>query len=192
VFGAVVSLAWNEAVGQLWHTDAHLFGVAVRPARQRDLLAHEPWTFVAAAARTVGRDGWAWAKGLLTVGPSVAVWPTIAALAVLALLILLSLQRSACEPAGLGVAERVLLLVVFTMGSLLVMGAQYVYWSVPGADAIGGMRARFFVPLLVLLPIATGPRHGRWADPVTARVPLAVLAVPAYVALLATITLRMY
>jgi uncharacterized membrane protein len=73
-----------------------------------------------------------------------------------------------------------------------VLGAQYVYWSVPGADFIGGMQARFFVPLLVLVPVVVGPRRGGWARAETARLPLALLVVPVYVALLITITFRMY
>jgi uncharacterized membrane protein len=78
------------------------------------------------------------------------------------------------------------------VGCLLVLGAQYVYWSAPGADVVGGMQARFFVPLLVLVPVIVGPRRGSWARPATARLPLAVLLVPLYVALLITITFRMY
>ena len=72
------------------------------------------------------------------------------------------------------------------------LGAQYVYWSAPGADVVGGMQARFFVPLLVLVPVVVGPRRGRWAAPATARVPVIALLVPLYVALLVTITFRMY
>ena len=83
-------------------------------------------------------------------------------------------------------------MLVFVIGCLLVLGAQYVYWSVPGADVIGGMQARFFVPLLVLVPIAIGPRRRDWASPATARVPVGALLVPLYVALLVSITFRMY
>ncbi len=88
--------------------------------------------------------------------------------------------------------QRLLLVLVFVVGCLLVLGAQYVYWSAPGADVVGGMQARFFVPLLVLVPVVVGPRRGRWAAPATARVPVIALLVPLYVALLVTITFRMY
>jgi uncharacterized membrane protein len=190
--GVVGSVLWNEAVGGLWKTDAGLFGVAVDPARQRHLLLHEPWTFVAAAVRTSGQDLWDWGKGLITLGPSVAVWPTVGVLAALVVLALIAVQRSAHEPAGLDRAQRVLVLLVFGAGCLLVLGAQYVYWTAPGADVVGGMQARFFVPLLVLVPIAVGPRRGRWARADAATVPLPVLLVPVYVALLVTIAFRMH
>jgi len=192
VVGVVSSFVWNEVVGGLWRTDADLFGVAVDPDRQRSLLVREPWTFVAAAGRTVGEDLWDWGKGLITLGPSVAVWPAIAVVVTLVVLALVSVQRDAREPRGLDRAQRVLLVVVFVVGCLLMLGAQYVYWSVPGADVVGGMQARFFVPLLVLVPIVVGPRRGAWATPSVARVPLVALLVPLDVALLVSVTFRMY
>jgi uncharacterized membrane protein len=190
--GVVASLLWNEAVGGLWRTDADLFGVAVDPARQRSLLLHEPWNFPVTVVRTLGDELWNWGKGIVTLGPSVAVWPTVAVAAFLVVLALVSVQRTAREPAGLDTWQRVLLVLVFVVGCLLVLGAQYVYWSAPGADVVGGMQARFFVPLLVLVPVVVGPRRGRWAAPATARVPAIALLVPLYVALLVTITFRMY
>ena len=66
------------------------------------------------------------------------------------------------------------------------------YWSKPGADTVGGMQARFFVPLLVLLPLAVGPAPWRWARSDVARVPVAVAMVPVFVALGITIAFRMY
>jgi uncharacterized membrane protein len=192
VVGVLVSVLWNEAVGGLWRTDADLFGVAVDPDRQRSLLLHEPWTFGAAVVRTLGEDLWEWGKGLITLGPSVAVWPTVGVLAALVVLALVSVQRVDREPPSLEWTRRVLLSIVFVVGCVLVLGAQYVYWSVPGADVVGGMQARFFVPLLVLVPIVVGPRRGGWAAPAEARIPLTILLVPFYIALLVTITFRVY
>jgi uncharacterized membrane protein len=88
--------------------------------------------------------------------------------------------------------QRVLVVLVFVVGALLVLGAQYVYWSSPGADTVGGIQARFFVPLLVLIPIAVGPRRRTWARPERSRLPLAVLLVPIYALLVVTISFRMY
>jgi uncharacterized membrane protein len=82
--------------------------------------------------------------------------------------------------------------VVFVAGALLVLGAQYVYWSGVGSDRVGGIQARFFVPLLACLPIAAGPVGWRWACSQTARVPVAVAVVPVYLALAVTIAFRMY
>ncbi len=192
VLGALVSVAWNSAISDLWKTDAALFGVHVDPARQRHLLVTEPWTFAGAALRTVFDDAWQWAKQLVTTGASVAVWPAAAVVAALLVLSAVSLQRSRREPDGLAWSQRLVLGIVFVAGSLLVLGAQYVYWSAPGDDVVGGMRARFFVPLLVLLPIAVGPVPWRWARSATARVPVALAVVPIYVALAITIAYRMY
>jgi uncharacterized membrane protein len=129
---------------------------------------------------------------LITLGPSVAVWPALAIVVTLAVLALVSVQRGTREPRALVPSQRALLVIVFVVGCFLVLGAQYVYWSVPGANVVGGMQARFFVPLLVLVPIAVGPRHGAWATPTVARVPLVAFVPPLFVALLVSITFRMY
>ena len=155
VVGVIVSVLWNEAVGGLWRTDADFFGVGVDPARQRSLLLHEPWTFLVAAGRTVGEDLWDWGKGLITLGPSVrgaATWsPSWSCLRGVGA----RLGAARCPRAAAGSipCNAAPLVIVFVVGCLLVLGAQYVYWSVPGADVVGGMQARFFVPLLVLVPI---------------------------------------
>jgi uncharacterized membrane protein len=192
VLGVVASVLWNEAVGGLWRTDADLFGVPVDPARQRSILIHEPWTFLGAAVRTVSTDLGEWAKGVVTLGPSVAVWPAVGVGAALVVLALVSVQRTKSEPPDLEVLQRLLVVLVFVVGALLVLGAQYVYWSSPGADTVGGIQARFFVPLLVLIPIAVGPRRRTWARPERSRLPLAVLLVPIYALLVVTISFRMY
>jgi hypothetical protein len=193
VVGALVSLVWNSVVGGLWKSDAGLFGVQVDPARQRHLLVTEPWRFAGAVAHSVGDQWWHWAKALITVGGSVAIWPTAAALASLLLLGAISLQRTAREPdTGLAWSQRIILLVVFVIGALLVFGAQYVYWTTPGDNVVEGMQARFFVPLLVLLPVAVGPLPGRWARSATARVPLVLGLIPIYIAFAVTIAFRQY
>jgi len=192
IVGVLASVAWNEAVGGVWRTDAGMFGVAVDPARQRDLLVHRPWTFVGAVVHTVSSQLFDWVKGTITLGPSVAVWPAVGVVAALVLLALVSVQRAEREPRALDSSQRMLCALVAAVGSLMLLGAQYVYWSAPGDDTIGGMQARFFVPLLVLVPIALGPRRGRWANPRTATWPLVALLVPLYAVLLVTITFRMY
>ncbi len=192
VLGALVSVGWNRVVGNLWKTDASFFGVAVDPGRQRHLLVTRPWDFAGAAVTTVVDDGWHWAKQLFTMGPSVAVWPTVAVVAALLVWIAVSVQRATGDERGFVPSQRVLLVLVFVVGALLVLGAQYVYWSKPGADTVSGMQARFFVPLLVLLPLAAGPAPWRWARSDVARVPVAVAMVPVLVALGATIAFRMY
>ncbi len=192
VLGALVSVAWNSVVGDLWKTDAAFFGVHVNPTRQRHLLVTRPWDFAGAAVRTVADGAWDWTKQLFTMGPSVAVWPTVAVVASLLVMAAVSVQRARREPDGLAWSQRLVVAVVFVVGALLVLGAQYVYWSKPGADVVGGIQARFFVPLLVLLPIALGPAPWRWARAATARVPVALAVVPVYVALAVTIAFRMY
>jgi hypothetical protein len=66
-----------------------------------------------------------------------------------------------------------------------------VFWSAPGADRVGGMQARFFLPGLVLLPLAVGPIRARWAESRDAVFPLALLAIPVLVLFCASLTTRM-
>lgn len=192
VLGALVSLAWNNVVGGLWKTDAGLFGVEVDPERQRHLLVTEPWTFAGAVVHTMVDYVWDWSKSLITIGVSVSVWPTVAVAASLLVVGAVSLQRTGREPEGLAWSQRIILVIVFVIGALLVFGAQYVYWTTPGDNAVEGMQARFFVPLLVLVPIAVGTVPWRWARSTTARIPVALGLVPVYVALAVTIAFRMY
>lgn len=192
VLGGLVSVAWNSVVGDLWKTDAAFFGVHVDPDRQRHLLVTQPWDFAGAALHTVADETWYWAKQLFTMGPGVAVWPTVAVVVSGLVMVAVSLQRGRREPDALAWSQRIIALVVFAVGALLVLGAQYVYWSKPADDFVGGMQARFFVPLLVLLPVAVGPVPWRWARAATARVPVALAIVPVSIALGASIAFRMY
>ena len=58
-------------------------------------------------------------------------------------------------------------------GSALVLAGLYVYYTTPGDDTIGGVQARYFAPLLVLVPIAVGSVDVRWLRAHEARVPVA-------------------
>jgi hypothetical protein len=63
-----------------------------------------------------------------------------------------------------------------------------------GAGSCGEprMRTRFFVTLLVLIPIAIDPHRGSWGRPERSRLPLAVLLAPIFALLIVTISFRMY
>ena len=80
-------------------------------------------------------------------GPSVTHWPAALIGGALALFVVIALQRDAGEPRTLRWSQRGLVLLVFVMGTVLVFAANYVYWTTPGDDTIGGIQARYFVPL---------------------------------------------
>jgi uncharacterized membrane protein len=191
LLAGVVTLVWNAIVGGLWKTDAAMFGVAVDPERQRELLFGDPLHFVAVAGGTVVDSAWEWIRTYTAVGGSVTHWPAVVGVTGSVVLLLVALQ-SFREPPRLLVAPRVLLLVILGLVVLLTLVAQYVYWSAPGADRVSGMQARFFLPGLVLLPLAVGPIRTRWADSRTAVFPLALLLVPVLVLFCASLTFRMH
>jgi len=185
-----VTVVWNAIVGGLWKTDAAYFGVKVNPARQQHLLLTQPWKFAWAAVATTFDSAWEWVRTYTSVGPSVTHWPSIVGVTASLVLLLVALQARR-EPARFVVAQRVVLLVLLVLVVLLTLGAQYVYWSAPGADRVGGMQARFFLPGLVLLPLAVGPIRARWADSERATMPLALLLVPALGLFCASLAPRM-
>jgi uncharacterized membrane protein len=189
--GVVVSLVWNEIVGGLWRTDATLFGARPDPPARRHDLVTAPWHFAADAARTVPSQFWDWLKGLWGVGPSVTNWPGAVIVVAVVLFVLVSLQHDRDEPPPFGWLQRGLLLVVFVIGMTLVFAAIWIYWTTPGDDEIGGLQARYFVPLLVLLPLMVGTPRVRWLGAREARFPLAVLLVPFVVAFAASVAFRM-
>src|SRR5262249_20773054 len=153
-------------------------GIRPDPPPRRHELLTAPWHFVADSLRTIPDQFWSWLKGLFGVGPSVTHWPAVVIVFAVASFAVVSIQRDDGEPRALRWSQRGLLLFVFVVGMALVFAANYVYWTTPGDDTIGGIQARYFVPLLVLLPVAAGTPRVRWLDARVARVPVAVLLVP--------------
>ena len=88
--------------------------------------------------------------------------------------------------------ERGLVLVLFVIGMALVFAANYVYWTTPGDDTVNGIQARYFVPLLVLIPVMVGTPRARWLGAREARIPLSVLLVPFFVVFAVSVTAQMH
>jgi uncharacterized membrane protein len=82
--------------------------------------------------------------------------------------------------------------IVFLAGSLLIAVANYLYWTEPNSSQVGGIQPRYFMPLLVLLPVAIGSLPWKWADTGKARVPVSVLLVPSVIVFCTILTFRMY
>jgi uncharacterized membrane protein len=191
--GVVVSVAWNQAVGNLWKTDAGYFGVKVDSTYQNHRLTHAPWDFAADSVRTVFDQTLGWLKTLVDVGPSVTHWSWGLAMVIVAIYAAVSLQRNRREPeASLDWLQRVLVVLVLLVGLAGVIAANYVYWTSPGLDEVGGVQPRYLVPLMALIPVAIGPLGFRWARAATARLPLAVLLVPVLLVFVVSVTYRMY
>ena len=154
--GVVVTFVWNEIVGDLWRTDATFFGIRPDPpARKHDLFT-APWHFAADAVRTVPDQIGDWTRGLWGVGPSVTDMRDIVIVVAVVIFVLVSLQHDRDEPPPFSWLQRGLLLVVFVAGMTLVFAAIWIYWTTPGDDVITGIQARYFLPLLVLIPLMIG------------------------------------
>jgi uncharacterized membrane protein len=193
VLGIVVSVGWNKAVGNLWKTDAGYFGIKVDSTYQQHRLTHQPWDFAADTVRTVFDQTLGWLKSLVDVGPSVTHWSWALATVIVAIYAAVSIQRHRTEPdAALHWQQRVLIVLVLLVGLVGVIAANYVYWTTPGLDEVGGVQPRYLVPLLALIPVAIGPLHARWARAATARMPAAVLLVPVLLIFLVSVTYRMH
>ena len=193
VLGVLVSVAWNEAVGDLWKTDAGYFGIKADDATQKHELVHRPWDFGADLVRSVYHQIWDWVHTLVTVGRSVTNGPAILAVLTLVVYAAVSLQRDRTEaPDPLGWLQRGLVVLVLLAGVVLVAAANYLYWTEPGSSQIGGIQPRYFMPLVALVPVAIGGLPFRWARADRATVPLAVLLVPVLVVFCAIVTFRMY
>jgi uncharacterized membrane protein len=193
VLGVLVSVVWNEVVGDLWKTDAGYFGIKVDDAHQSHELVHRPWDFGVDLARSVYHQIWDWLHTLVTVGPSVTVGPAI--LAVLALLIYaaVSLQRDRTEaPDPLGWLQRGLVVLALLAGVVLVAAANYVYWTEPGSSQVGGIQPRYFMPLVALVPVAVGSLPFRWARADRSTLPVGVLLAPVLIVFCVIVTFRMY
>jgi uncharacterized membrane protein len=184
---------WNATVSDLWKTDAGYFGIKVDDAAQKHELLHQPWEFGADLARTVVHQLWYWLHTLVTVGGSVTSGPAILAVFGLAVYGVTSLLRHRTEaPVALDWWQRALVLVIFFTGCLLIAIPNYLYWTEPGASQVGGIQPRYFMPLVVLVPVAIGALPFRWADTGRARFPIPVLLVPGLLVFCVILTFRMY
>jgi uncharacterized membrane protein len=193
VIGVVVSLAWTAIIGNTWKTDAGYFNIRVDDVYQKHRLLTAPWDFAADTARAVFNQGLGWMKTEVAVGPSVTNWGWVLAVAVFAVYVLVSLQRDGREPTtGLHWLQRVLVVLVFVVGVVAIAAANYIYWTTPGKNEVGGIQPRYLVPLLPLVPVAIGGLDVRWARAATARIPVAVALVPALLVFLVSVTYRMY
>ncbi len=190
--GVLVSVVWNEIVGDLWRTDADYFGIIPDPPLRRHELLTAPWHFVADSIRTVPDDFWYWMKGLFGVGPSVTDWPGIVTGIAIVIFAVIAIQHDRDEPRSFRLIERGLVLLTFLLGVALVFAANYVYWTTPGDNTVNGVQARYFVPLLVLIPVMVGTPRARWLGAREARFPLALLLVPFFVVFAISVTARMH
>ena len=87
-----------------------------------------------------------------------------------------AIQHDRDEPRSFRLIERGLVLLTFLLGMALVFAANYVYWTTPGDNTVNGVQARYFVPLLVLIPVMVGTPRARWLGAREARFPLAAPA----------------
>jgi hypothetical protein len=177
--GVVVTLVWNEIVGDLWRTDATFFGIRPDPPAHKHDLFTAPWHFVADAARTVPDQFWEWLKGLWGVGPSVTDWPGAVIVVAVVIFVLVSIQHDRNEPPPFDWLQRGLLFVVFVIGMMLVFAAIWIYWTTPGDDVITG------------LPLMVGTPRARWLGAREARIPLSLLLVPFFVVFAVSVTAQM-
>ena len=76
--------------------------------------------------------------------------------------VLVAIQHDGDEPPPFSWLQRGLLFVVFVVGMALVFAAIWIYWTTPGDDVITGIQARYFLPLLVLIPVMVGTPRARW------------------------------
>jgi hypothetical protein len=193
VLGVATTLVWNAAVSDLWKTDAGYFGIKVDDAAQKHALLHEPWDFAGDLVRTIYHQLWYWSHTQVSVGPSVTSGAAILAVLALAIYAATSLLRDRTEaPIPLDWLQRALVVIVFLVGSVLIAVANYLYWTEPNSSQVGGIQPRYFMPLLVLIPVAMGSLPFRWADTGRAKFPIPVLLVPTLVGFCVIATYRMY
>ncbi len=199
VGGAVaVSIAFNAAVENLWRTDADLLerlsgdrGIRIDPDAQKHALVHRPWEFLDKSLHSFVHYPGDWVRGWLNVGDRVVdIWPLLLLLLIGVGVVVIALQADD-EPAPFHWTQRALIAVTFVLGVGLVLGANYVYYTGPHDEDIGGLAARYFVPLLVLVPLVIGVLPWAWARARRTLVPLALGYVPFYAVFLVAVADRM-
>ena len=130
VLGAIVTVLWTSSAGNVWKTDAGYFNIKVDDVTQKHELLHHPWDFGVALLRTGYHELWPWVHQPFTVGPSVARGPAILAVLAIAIYAVSSVQRARTEAvAPLHWLQRILILLAFVLGVVLIGVANYLYWT---------------------------------------------------------------
>jgi uncharacterized membrane protein len=156
----VVAVAWNLAVRQVNVTQGY---VLANPEQQLQLLVHQPWKLaeamwglhVADAEKVAGlMASFTTAAGWL--GVPTLMWGVLISFGLLALVVL---ERA--EPKAI-LAGRWARLVFGGIAVGLVVGMEailYLYFTAVGAPVVNGMQGRYFIPLVLLLPLIFKGRH---------------------------------
>ena len=187
--GGVAATALALAVAILWLQlgVASLFAAtapAMRPfgAAQLRFLAHDPGRIVPIALNTLGADGVnylhqiAGVLGWLTLPIPTWLWLACAAACVAATV--LSARRRIAAPSW----DIVLAWATLILATGAVFGALYLNWTPVGAARVDGVQGRYFLPILVFLPVTMPRRELSLARASAAVAVIAALLVCAWVA----------
>jgi uncharacterized membrane protein len=149
ICGALIIAAWQSLVKP--------FGILTGPvadvAKQQAFLhAHPAYSALVVGKSAVLGSFTTVLKGLALLGTNDAYPPMpVYGLFVAAILVILLLSTGGC----LQTNRARLVLVGAAMASAAGMSlAEYLIWSAPGASAVAGLQARYYLPLLLLLALA--------------------------------------
>ena len=138
VLGVIVTVLWTSSAGNVWKTDAGYFNIKVDDVTQKHELLHHPWDF--GARPRAHRLRRAVALGAPAVHRRAERHRRSAILAVLAIAIyaVSSVQRARTEAlVPLDWLQRILILLAFLLGVVLIGVANYLYWTESGIDVVG-------------------------------------------------------
>lgn len=116
-------------------------------------ILSNPFKYLMVMFRTVSENGSVWMQNMLgtVLGSFKFNMPLVMFLVAFSFWLLILAQRD--ESLKLKKYDRLVYIIVFFAIVLLIMTSLYVQWTAVGAEKIDGIQGRYFLPILILLPV---------------------------------------
>lgn len=129
------------------------FQPGVNSKEQLMVILTNPFRYIMTMFRTVGDNGYFWLVNALgfSLGSFSFHLPDILFFISFAICVLLFAQRD--ETLKLKKFDRAVFISVFTIVVILIFTSLYIQWTTVGAEVIAGVQGRYFLPILILIPV---------------------------------------
>lgn len=129
------------------------FNPGVNSKEQLMWIMTHPFGYMVVIARTIAMNAELWMSNMLGMhlGSFVFNLPSVIFLASFAMFVVLFVQRD--ETLKLKIFDRVVFIATFLIIVMLIFTSLYIQWTAVSAPIIDGVQGRYFLPVLLLVPI---------------------------------------
>ena len=149
IIAAILNLVWLTISSKFLIE----FNPGVNSKEQLAWILSHPINYAVVIARTIMTNAELWFSTMLGMhlGSFVFNLPNIIFLMSFAIFVVLFVQRD--ETLNIKVFDRIVFLITFLSIVLLIFTSLYIQWTVVSAPIIDGVQGRYFLPILLLVPL---------------------------------------